>query len=206
MTHTRFKVLFSDVGGVIATNGWDTGLRHKMVEHFGLDHAEVNSRHRLMFDSYERGHLSLEQYLEWTVFFEPRRFRADDVKRWMFEQGQLLPGVYELFRRVKEKHRLKIALISNEGEGLTADRVKRFRLGELADYMIFSHAVRLRKPDPQIWELGLSLAQVRASESLYIDDRPIFAEFAARLGFKAHRHTSAEGTAAFLGGLGLGPE
>jgi putative hydrolase of the HAD superfamily len=206
MAHPQFKVLFTDVGGVIATNGWDTDLRTAMVEHFGLDQADVNSRHRLMFDSYERGHLSLDQYLEWTVFYGPRSFGFEDVKLWMFEQGKLLPGTYDLFRRVKERHGLKIALISNEGEGLTADRVKRFRLGELADYMIFSHAVHLRKPDPQIWQLGLDLAQVQANESIYIDDRPIFAEFAGRLGFQAYRHTSVEETSAFLSSLGLDPE
>lgn len=206
MAHPRFKILFTDVGGVIATNGWDTDLRHRMVKHFGLDHAAVDSRHRLMFDSYERGHLSLEQYLRWTVFFETRAFGMEDVKRWMFEQGKLLPGAYDLFGRVKARHGVKIALISNEGAGLTEDRVNRFRLGELADYMIFSYAVKLRKPDPQIWELALNLAQARASESVYIDDRRIFAEFAADLGFEAYQHTSVDETAAFLAGLGLGPE
>ena len=206
MAHPRFKILFTDVGGVLATNGWDTDLRCNMVNHFGLDQAEVDSRHRLMFDSYERGHLSLDQYLQWTVFFEPRPFRMEDVKLWMFEQGKLLPGTYDLFRRVKARHGLKIALISNEGVGLTEDRVHRFRLGELADYMIFSHAVKLRKPDPQIWQLALNLAQVCASESLYIDDRRIFAEFAAALGFKAYQHTLVDETAAFLAGLGLGPD
>jgi putative hydrolase of the HAD superfamily len=206
MAHPHFKILFTDVGGVIATNGWDTELRRNMVNHFGLDHESVATRHRLMFDSYERGHLSLDQYLQWTVFFEPRPFRIEDVKLWMFEQGKLLPGAYDMFGRVKTRHGLKIALISNEGAGLTEDRVRRFRLGELADYMIFSHAVRLRKPDPQIWELALALAQARAPECLYIDDRLIFAEFAASLGFKAYQHTSVEKTAAFLAGLGLASE
>lgn len=206
MAHSRFKALFTDVGGVIATNGWDTDLRGRMVSHFGLDHAAVNSRHRLMFDSYERGHLTLEQYLQWTVFYEPRRFEMDDVKQWMFEQGKLLPGTYDLLRRVKSRQALKIALVSNEGAGLTEDRVRRFRLDEIADCMVFSCIVRLRKPDPEIWQLALDLVQVKASECIYIDDRPVFAQFAARLGFEVHHHTSAEQTARFLAGHGLGPE
>jgi putative hydrolase of the HAD superfamily len=206
MVPSRFKAVFTDVGGVIATNGWDTGLRAAMVRHFRLDHAAVNSRHRLMFDSYERGHLSLEQYLKWTVFYEPRPFEIDDVKRWMFEQGKLLPGTYDLFRRVKAQHGVKIALISNEGAGLTEDRVRRFGLGELADCMVFSHIVKLRKPDPEIWHLALKLIQVKPSECIYIDDRPIFAQFAAELGFEAYRHVCAEETAQFLAGRGLGAE
>jgi putative hydrolase of the HAD superfamily len=174
-----------------------------MVRHFGLYDKDVDSRHRLMFDSYERGKLSLDDYLRWTVFYEPRSFSVHDVKQWMFEQGQLLPDTFELYRKVKAKNGVKLALISNEGEGLTQDRVERFRLGELADYMIFSHAVELRKPDPGIWELGLSLAQVSADESIYIDDRKIFVDFAAHLGFDAHHHVSTDDTARFLASRGL---
>lgn len=206
MTTPSYQVLFTDVGGVIATNGWDTELRHRMVSHFGLEHGAVNSRHRLMFDSYERGHITLEQYLRWTVFYEPRPFEMEEVKEWMFEQGRLLPNTYELFQKVKARHGIKIALISNEGAGLTQDRVRRFRLDALADYMVFSHAVQLRKPDPQIWELALNLAQVRAPNALYVDDRHVFVEFAADLGFKSYQHVSAEQTAGFLAEVGLSPE
>src|SRR4051794_9856087 len=121
MGKTRFKVLFTDVGGVIATNGWDTDIRHRMVQRFGLDGDCVDARHRLMFDSYERGNLTLDEYLRWTVFYEPRTFRVDQVKEWMFEQGQLLPGTYGLYRNVKDRNSIKLALISNEGSGLTED-------------------------------------------------------------------------------------
>jgi putative hydrolase of the HAD superfamily len=206
MANSRCKVLFTDVGGVIATNGWDTELRAGMVHHFGLHGKEVDSRHRLMFDSYERGKLSLEEYLRWTVFYEPRSFSVHEVKQWMFEQGRLLPGTFELYRRVKAKNGVKLALISNEGEGLTQDRVERFGLGDLADYMVFSHAVELRKPDPGIWALGLSLAQVSACESIYIDDRKVFVDFAAHLGFDAHHHVCTDDTARFLASRGLPAE
>ena len=74
-----------------------------------------------------------------------------------FDQASQLPGTYDLYKKVKAKHRLKFALISNEGGGLTQDRVKRFRLDELADYMVFSNLVGMRKPDPGVWKLGSHL-------------------------------------------------
>jgi putative hydrolase of the HAD superfamily len=203
MAKSHYKVVFTDVGGVIATNGWGTELRQKMVAQFGLVGDEMDRRHALIFDSYERGHLSLEEYLRWTVFHEPRSFCVEDVKAWMFAQGELLPGTYDLYRRVKDRTGVKFALISNEGGGLTEDRVRRFNLAELADYMIFSYAVHMRKPDPGIWALGLKLAQVSAEESIYIDDRKMFVDFAADLGFQAYQHTSAEETGIFLASLGL---
>ena len=72
MGASRYKILFTDVGGVIATNGWDTELRKKMVDAFELDQTEVDSRHHMMFDSYERGKLTLDDYLKWTIFYMPR--------------------------------------------------------------------------------------------------------------------------------------
>lgn len=203
MATSRYKAVFTDVGGVIATNGWDTPLRLTMVERFQLDHKEVDSRHQLMFDSYERGNLTFEEYLNWTVFYEPRPFTLEEVRQWIFDQAQMLPGTYDLYKKVKAKNGIKLALISNEGGGLTEDRVRRFRLGELADYMLFSNTVGMRKPDPGIWRLALVLAQVGMNESIYIDDRKMFVDFAANLGFTAYQHVSAEETEKYLASLGL---
>jgi putative hydrolase of the HAD superfamily len=203
MAKSRYKAVFTDVGGVIATNGWDTPLRAKMVEHFQLDHKEVDSRHQLMFDSYERGNLTFEQYLNWTIFYEPRPFALDEVRQWIFNQAEMLPGTYELYKTVKQKNGIKLAIISNEGGGLTEDRVRRFRLGELADYMLFSNTVGMRKPDPGIWKLALVLAQVNMDESIYIDDRKMFVDFAAQLGFTAYQHVSAQETEKYLASVGL---
>lgn len=203
MATSRYKAVFSDVGGVIATNGWDTPLRATMVEHFGLDQQEVDSRHQLMFDSFERGNLTFDEYLNWTVFYEPRPFTVEEVRQWVFDQARMLPGTYDLYKKVKAKNGIKLALISNEGGGLTEDRVRRFRLGELADYMLFSNTVGMRKPDPGIWKLALVLAQVGMNESIYIDDRKMFVNFAAHLGFTAYKHVSAAETEKYLTSLGL---
>ncbi|MGA8593803.1 MAG: HAD hydrolase-like protein [Bryobacteraceae bacterium] len=203
MATSRYKAVFSDVGGVIATNGWDTPLRATMVEHFRLDQKEVDSRHQLMFDSFERGNLTFDEYLNWTVFYEPRPFTVEEVRQWVFDQARMLPGTYDLYKKVKAKNGIKLALISNEGGGLTEDRVRRFRLGELADYMLFSNTVGMRKPDPGIWKLALVLAQVSMNESIYIDDRKMFVDFAAHLGFTAYQHVSAAETEKYLTSLGL---
>lgn len=203
MGASRYKAIFTDVGGVIATNGWDTPLRERMVEHFSLNQKEVDDRHHLMFDSYERGNLTLEDYLQWTVFYEQRPFSLEELRQWIFDQARPLPGTYDLYQKVKARGGIKLALVSNEGAGLTEDRVKRFRLRELADYMVFSNAVGMRKPDPGIWKLALSLADLAPQQVIYIDDRKMFAEFAASLGFTAYQHTSAAETEKYLASQGL---
>ncbi len=203
MANSKYVALFSDIGGVLGTNGWDTSLRLKIAQHFNCDSEEIQARYRMMFDSYERGYMTFEQYLRRVFFASPRNFAVDDVRQCAFDESVPWVKNIELVRCVKESNRLKLALISNEGEGLTEYRVRKFRLREVADFMVFSHFVHMRKPDLEMWHLALNLAQVRPSETIYIDDREVFVEVAAELGFTAIHHISLEGTQDRFAQLGL---
>ena len=206
MAQTRFRVLLSDVGGVLGTNGWDTALRDGIIQHFGLNLHEVSARHRLMFDSYERGFMTFEEYLN-SVFFEsPRAFTTHEVRSMAYDASTPWPECIDFLRLVKDRNALKVGLISNEGEGLTQHRVRKFGLGALADFMIFSYFVHMRKPDPAIWQLALDLLQVSPDECIYIDDRKMFAEIAGGMGLTAIHHTSVGETRARLMQLGLETE
>ncbi|HEY0781627.1 MAG TPA: HAD family phosphatase, partial [Thermoanaerobaculia bacterium] len=61
--------LFTDVGGVLLTNGWDRDLRQRVADHFGVDRDEMNERHHLTYDTYESGKMGLETYLDRVVFY-----------------------------------------------------------------------------------------------------------------------------------------
>ena len=206
MASIHFKALFSDIGGVIGTNGWDTALRQKVSQHFNCDVEEVQARHQLLFDSYERGFLTFEEYLQKVFFFRRRNFTLEDLREYAFENSVPWPENIALLSRVKSANRIKLAFISNEGEGLTQYRVEKFGLSTLADFVVFSCFVHLRKPDFEIWELALKLAQVKSSESIYIDDRPLFAEIATDLGFTSIHHVSLQQTRDKLRSLGLTTE
>ncbi len=203
MRHPRFHVLFSDIGGVLGTNGWDAPLRRKVAARFGIDLDEIEPRHHLIFDSYERGHFSFEEYLRYVFFASPRSCTLEEIRDFTYDQSVAWPENIEFFKRLRQANGLKLALISNEGRGITEHRVGKFRLRELADFMVISHCVRLRKPDPEIWRLALNLAQVTPDESIYIDDREMFATLAAELGFTAIHHVSLEATRQRFQELGL---
>ena len=80
MNGPRFRVLYSDIGGVLGTNGWDTRLRQRLCAHFDIDFEEIESRHHLMFDSYERGFLPLDDYLRHVFFDRKREFTLDQLR------------------------------------------------------------------------------------------------------------------------------
>jgi putative hydrolase of the HAD superfamily len=203
MRHSRFRILYSDIGGVLGTNGWDAALRRRVASQFHIDLEEIEPRHHLMFDSYERGYMSFEEYLRYVFFGSAREFTIEQVRKFTYDQSIAWPENIEFFRQVKHANGLKIGLISNEGRGITEHRVGKFGLRELADFLVISHCVRLRKPDREIWQLALNLAQATPHESIYVDDREMFARVAAEMGFTAVHHVSLEDTRERLRGLGL---
>lgn len=203
MTGSSFRLLCCDIGGVLGTNGWDADLRHKVCSHFEVPPESIDERHRLMFDTYERGFMSFETYLRYVFFDAPRAFSLEQLRDYAYASSQPWLENIAFFARVKKENGLKLALISNEGQGIAEHRVGTFGLRELADFLVISHCVHLRKPDRQIWQLTLDLAQLNASEAIYVDDRAPFVQVAAEIGFAAFPHISLDATREQFRKLGL---
>jgi putative hydrolase of the HAD superfamily len=203
MAASPFLALFSDVGGVLGTNGWDGNLRTKITSHFQCDPDEIEARHHLMFDSFERGFMTFEDYLRRVFFAQRRDFTMEEVRNFAFAESVPWPDNISLLRNIKQANQVTVGLISNEGEGLTQYRVRKFGLRTATNFSVFSCFVHMRKPDFEIWRLALNLAQVDASQTIYIDDRELFVGIAAEIGFTAFQHISLEVTRAKLQELGL---
>ena len=195
--------LFTDLGGVLLTNGWDRGLRKAVAAQFEIDPDEMDERHHLTYDTYEAGKISLSVYLQRVVFWKARNFTEDQVVDFMLSQARAFPEMIELYRRLKAKHGFRIVVVSNEGRELTADRIRRFKLKEFVDIFVVSSYVHFRKPDEDIFRLALDVAQADPAEVVYVDDRPMFAEVAGRLGMREIWHRDLERTRAAFEALGL---
>jgi putative hydrolase of the HAD superfamily len=195
--------LFTDLGGVLLTNGWDRGLRKLVAARFGIDPEEMNERHHLTYDTYEAGKMGLQEYLRRVVFWEPRDFTPEQVVDFMLSQARAFPEMIALVKGIKERHRLKVAVVSNEGRELTADRIRRFGLKEFVDFFIVSSYVHFRKPDEDIYRVALDVAQAEPGEVVYLDDRQMFVEVAGRMGMRAVWHRDLASTRAALAELGL---
>jgi putative hydrolase of the HAD superfamily len=76
--------IFFDIGGVIGTNGWDREQRAAAVERFDLDPEDFQYRHEETVGAFESGEISLDEYLDVTVFSQKRDFSRDEFKRFMF--------------------------------------------------------------------------------------------------------------------------
>lgn len=198
MNKKAIKALFLDVGGVLLTNGWDHESRELAAKTFGFDLEEMERRHRLTFDTYEIGKITLEEYLKRTLFYEKRSFSIQAFIDFMFAQSKTLSGMIELIKEYKEKYKLKVGVVSNEGRELTEYRVHQFKLGEFVDFFVVSSFVHLRKPDEEIYRLALDLAQVSPQEVLYLEDRDMFVHVAQNIGIKGFHHQNYEHTSKCL--------
>ena len=195
--------LFLDIGGVLLTNGWDHKIRARAADKFGLDYDEMNERHHLTFDTYEEGKLSLDEYLNRTVFYEKRSFSQQEFKSFMYAQSQPYPEMIGLIGGLKTRHSLRIAAVSNEGRELTTYRVQQFKLSTFIDIFVSSCFVHYRKPDADIYRIALDIAQASPDQVVYIDDRAMFVEVARGLGIRGIHHKHYETTQKALETMGL---
>ena len=199
----EIRTLFLDIGGVLLTNGWDHLARRRAAGKFKLDWAQMDGRHRLVFEIYERGMLTLGQYLDLVVFNRPRPFTRAQFQEFMFSQSKSLPNMIDFIRRLKSNHGLKIVAVSNEARELNAHRIRTFGLDGFVDVFISSCFVHARKPDPAIFNLALDVAQSNVSRVLFIDNTPMFTLIAQERGIHSVLHTDFASTRQKLAALGL---
>jgi FMN phosphatase YigB (HAD superfamily) len=68
------------------------------------------------------------------------------------------------------KSRYKLGVVS-DGESTAREEVKPWINESLFDVIVFSSEVGVCKPDPKIFQCALEQLQIKASETLFIDDR-----------------------------------
>jgi putative hydrolase of the HAD superfamily len=203
---TAVTCLFLDVGGVLLTDGWSHGASKLAAKTFGLNLAELKTRHNQALDTYELGSFTISEYLSQVVFYTPRPFTQAQFRKFMFAQSKSYPNMIELIRRLKASYGLKILVVNNEGHGLNGYRIRKFHLDAFVDSFISSCAVHLRKPDPDIYRMALEIAQVPPDQVAYIDNTPMFVRIAKGLGIRSILHADYRSTRAQLAAFGLPTE
>ncbi len=179
------RAIFWDVGGVLLTNAWDHTQRIQALEHFQIDEKEFHDRHEMVVSSFERGKITLEEYLDRTVFFRPRSFKPEEFRDVMLSLSQPLPGMLEFAQSLANTGKFLMGTINNESRELNYFRIEKFGLKNIFRLFFSSCFVGLRKPEEGIYRLALETTQIAAAESCFIDDRSINVEAAAQIGMRA---------------------
>lgn len=198
----QYKVLFSDIGGVLLRNGWGHESREAAAEKFKIDYAEMDILHDFIFNVWEMGKISIDDYLDTVVFKERRNFSRKEFKEFMLAQSVQLPLMLPWMIKWKNKNKnIKVISLNNEPRELNQYRIEKFKLHQFFDAFVSSCEVGMRKPDPGIFNLAIGIAQARPEECLYFDDRTMLVEAAKKVGIQAYHHKDFESTKKILENL-----
>lgn len=183
--------IFSDVGGVLLSNGFDRDSRRKAAEQFHLDWEDFEGRHELVGMAFETGQLTFDHYLDRTIFYRPREFTQQQVRDFIFACSQPNPESLALFARLAKNCRYLLATLNNEPRELNQYRIERFGLRKHFTAFFSSCFLGVAKPHEAIYRVALEISQRAPEESVFIDDRPLNLECAARLGMRTILFQSA---------------
>jgi len=199
----KINAISWDVGGVLLTNAWDHTQRMAALEHFRLDEEEFHSRHEMVVSSFERGKISLDEYLDRTIFYRNRPFSRDEFREYMFSLSQPMPEVLAFARALALSGRYFMATINNESRELNLHRIEKFGLREIFRLFVSSCFVGLRKPESGIYRLAIETTQMNPEECCFIDDRALNLECAAKLGMRTIQMQNLEQLREELARLGV---
>jgi putative hydrolase of the HAD superfamily len=188
-----FDAILFDIGGVLLTNGWDHRERAGLVEQFHLDGAEFEAHHVKAFEPWERGELTLDEYLDAVVFYKPRDFSREEFFAEICAQSKELPdGALSILRELSASDKCVIGALNNEARETHEYRVDKFCLRDYLKFTFTSCYMGLRKPDPNIYRHALGILGEKPERTLFIDDRLENVAAAAAVGMKALRFTGAD--------------
>lgn len=187
------SALFCDLGGCFLTNGWDRKARRLACEKFHFDYAVIEPLHWKIVSDFEKGNLTLGQYLDQTFFAAPAAVPREEFIAFMKSCSESMPRSLDVladFRRRKPE--VHVYTLNNESRELNDDRIVRFDLVRYFDAFFSSCFLGCRKPDREIYGRALELTQSDPARSLMIDDRAENLATAAALGMPTHHFETPE--------------
>ncbi len=174
--------IFFDIGGVLLTDGWGHDSRRAAAEKFGLDWEEYSDRHEKVGHAIETNRMSLEQYLDRTIFYRPREFSREEFRAFIFAQSQPKPESIEIVTQLAGSKKYFLATINNEILELNVYRLEHFGLRRYFPIFFSSCFLGLRKPDEAIYRLVLQVTQQTPDQCIFIDDREVNLDCPRELG------------------------
>jgi len=181
MQHTRYKAIFFDWGGVIARDPGNDFLE-MMLRQLGATEVQIAHIFATYKIDFMRGKISEQEY--WDALRKEYGLTVHDsiseeFKKW---KGLEVDKTILALAQQAKAMGMKIAVLSNIFEP-TYNVIKDAGLYGMFDEVIASCKVGYAKPDEEIYHLALERLQVRAEESVFIDDKMRCLEPAQKLGF-----------------------
>ncbi len=199
-----FDAILFDVGGVLLTNGWDHVERAIVLQQFHLDRTEFEARHPQPYDAWERDAITAKEYLDATVFYQPRAFSHEEFLDAICAQSKLLPdGGMGILQELAASDKCTLGVLNNEARATNEYRFKTFGIRQHVKLAFSSCYLGLRKPGQAIYNRALDILGTPAERVLFIDDRAENVASAEAAGMEAILFTGADALRSELANLGV---
>lgn len=186
MSGGQYEVVLFDVGGVLLTNGWDHKERRVLLEQFQIDRDAFEARHPDPYDALERDSISMSEYLQATIFYEPRSFTEAEFVDAMKKVSLPIPdNALSVLSEVSRSCNWLVGLLNNESRLLHEYRMDKYDIEQHLDIQLSSCYLGLRKPEPLIYRRALDILGRPAERVIFIDDRANNTAAAAAAGIHA---------------------
>lgn len=113
--------LFFDIGGVLGTNAWSSPQRRRAIERFELEPAEFEQQHRDAVGTFEQGRMTLDEYLDATVFYRERGFSREAFVEFMLAESRPDEVTIALARQLGDSGKYRILLLARFHQAVTPD-------------------------------------------------------------------------------------
>jgi len=188
----NIRNIIFDLGGVILDIDFkrtekafvDLGITN-FGELFGLGHAAS------FFKDHESGKITDDEFLDSLQKLANHSLTGDAVqKAWNALLISFPTERIELLKILKDKYRL--FLLSNTNaihlaafRKIYSEAFNNGSFNDLFEKVYYSHEIRLRKPDKEIYEYVLKDSQLNPAETVFIDDALVNVEGARESGMQA---------------------
>lgn len=178
------KAIIFDFGGVIL-NYQEENLYHELAEQKQIPFEVVQ---KLAVNYLDRGHRgefdSIANFYRTHPSPDITEEELDKIFEKMFTTAFIDEEMFSYLKNLKQRG-YKLALLTNFTADLKRYLDKSPELPALFDVISHSYALKMAKPDKEIFQYTLSKLTVSADEAIFIDDREKFVKAAQACGIRA---------------------
>tara|TARA_B000000477_G_C6076508_1_gene221184 strand:+ start:27 stop:650 length:624 start_codon:yes stop_codon:yes gene_type:complete len=188
-----------DLGNVILNIDYQSTI--KAFEKIGIKNAEIlysKSSQTKIFDQLETGKITKEDFILEIQKIIPKASKSKIINAWNAIIKDLPESRIDILKNLKDK--FSIFLLSNTNSIHIDYIVKKIGGGKydefynLFDKVYYSHEVKLRKPDPNIFKLVINENNLKIKNTLFIDDSIQHINSAKKLGLQTYHLKNSLGS------------
>ncbi len=167
---STIKAVLFDFGKVLSLSP-NPAAWARMQQISGLGEEELGKGYWAMRDDYDAGLYTGDEYWERVAGrsltpAEGQALKDADLDYWTDMNGPMLAWVEELHAAG-----FRTGILSNMPDSMAEGICDRFSWIENFDHTVWSHALKLRKPQPEIYAASIAGLGVPAENILFIDDK-----------------------------------